>query len=352
MSGNVFVSPYNPVQQSGVRAKNPPDLVIADRAPSNSKDWAYFIGTQWLWVGHGVWGLIATSISPSSKSATWYPFGGGAVAVGSLTANDGTVVPPIAGTIIVAGTGVSTSGVSTTANNFWTTGNIGLGKLTVNATQAQYYTNRTPAAANYPVVATDNIIAATASNFTITLEAAPVVGRLLVIMDESGTATATPITIAGNGKTINGSANFSLNVNYGAVSLYYNGTAWFAYSSSDGLDPQQFVWAAPVGAGPVNMAINTGYVTTGAGNFQMNLPVATHIGDRVEVIVGGTGTITIHGSTGGAMGQMNIEGIVSGAGNNFESTVGPGNSVVFRSIATGNDQLWIADAVTGGWNAT
>lgn len=57
MSGGVFVSPYNPTQQSGVRAKNPPDLVIAARAPT-VKDFGFFPGTLWLFVGNSYWGML------------------------------------------------------------------------------------------------------------------------------------------------------------------------------------------------------------------------------------------------------------------------------------------------------
>ena len=112
-------------------------------------------------------------------------------------------------------------------------------------------------------------------------------------------------------------------------------------------------WVSTDGTGaPLTMPINSAYVTTGAASFQLNLPTASVVGSQCKVIVSGTGTITIHGSAGGAAGQMNIDGVLSGAGNNFVSTVSPGNSVTFRSIAAGNNQLWIADSVTGGWNPT
>ena len=236
MSGNIAVSPYNPVQQAGVRAKNPPDLVIAFRAPTTT-DYGYFLGTNWLYVGNSYWGLLSTVISPSTKTANWAMFGGVGSGITQINGDSGSTNGPIV---------------------TFTGGTTGL---------------------NFAVAGT-----------TATLTGGPIV----------------PLT-----------------------------------------------WVSTDGTGaPLTMPINSAYVTTGAASFQLNLPTASALGSQVKVIVSGTGTITVNGSAGGAAGQMNIEGIVSGAGNNFVSTVSPGNTVTFRSIAAGNNQLWIADSVTGGWNPT
>ena len=60
---------------------------------------------------------------------------------------------------------------------------------------------------------------------TITLPASPQTGEVHYIIDEGGAAASHNITIAGNGKTINGTTTIS--VNFGHVTLRYNGVAWF-----------------------------------------------------------------------------------------------------------------------------
>ncbi len=146
--------------------------------------------------------------------------------VQTLTGNDGVPVSPTADNINVVGAGVSTSGIST-AGNIYTTGSGST--LTINETQAQFLTNYRQTGISSNVSAIDYLIGCTAANITITLPAAPATNRILVIKDESGGATATPITIAGNGKNINGMANLSLDQNYASFNLYYNGVGWFSY---------------------------------------------------------------------------------------------------------------------------
>lgn len=152
--------------------------------------------------------------------------GGTSGPVNSLTGNDGVVVNPVGNNINVLGSGIASSGIST-AGNIYTTG--AGANLTINETQAQFLTNYTQTGISYAVLPTDFLIGCSASNITITLPAAPVSSRLLVVKDESGTATATPITLNGNGKNINGNATLSLDQNYASFNLYYNGTAWFSY---------------------------------------------------------------------------------------------------------------------------
>ena len=154
--------------------------------------------------------------------------GGGSGSVTSLTGNDGIAVSPTDGNINIVGNGVSGSGVSS-AGNIYVTGDDGDSTLTVNETQAQFLTNYTQSSVNYDVVDTDYLIGCTAANITITLPASPASLRYIVVKDESGGATANPITISGNGNTVNGTSTISIDQNYESVYIYYNGTAWFTY---------------------------------------------------------------------------------------------------------------------------
>lgn len=82
-------------------------------------------------------------------------------------------------------------------------------------------------AGNYNAKISDYFIGAnTGSAHTITLLASPPTGQALVIKDVTGTASSFNVTIAGNGKNIDGSSSLVISSNYGAASLVYNGTQW------------------------------------------------------------------------------------------------------------------------------
>ncbi len=107
----VSVSPYNPTQQSGSRAKNPPDLVIISREPT-SLDYGYFIGTLWLYPGNSLWSLSTIVISPTQRYATWLSLSG--TAQETFVTNSGSAVS-VDNSINILGTnGITTSGTGQT----------------------------------------------------------------------------------------------------------------------------------------------------------------------------------------------------------------------------------------------
>jgi hypothetical protein len=61
---------------------------------------------------------------------------------------------------------------------------------------------------------------------TVTLPASPTTGQTVPVKDSSGQATLYPITIDGNGNTIDGSATISLSLDRASVTLIHNGTSW------------------------------------------------------------------------------------------------------------------------------
>lgn len=100
---SVSVSPYNPTQQSGVRAKRPPDLVIADRNPT-TLDFGFFVGQLWVNLNNSYWGLVGKPINV----ANWVQFGITAPpGVQTLSINDlATTITPVGNNIDFANTGV------------------------------------------------------------------------------------------------------------------------------------------------------------------------------------------------------------------------------------------------------
>lgn len=85
----------------------------------------------------------------------------------------------------------------------------------------------TPGAYPYTTLATDYVVLVnTASARTIIPQATPTTGKMLVIKDNVGSAAANNITITPSGKNIDGAASSTINLNYGSVTIVYNGTEW------------------------------------------------------------------------------------------------------------------------------
>jgi hypothetical protein len=64
-------------------------------------------------------------------------------------------------------------------------------------------------------------------------------GRMFAIVDGTGDAATNNITIDGNGaETINGSATYVINENYGGVIIAWNGTQWNIVAEALGQDPR------------------------------------------------------------------------------------------------------------------
>jgi len=85
----------------------------------------------------------------------------------------------------------------------------------------------TPGAYPYTTLISDDVILVdTSAARTITPLASPVTGTRYVIKDNVGSAAANNITITPSGKNIDGAASSTVNINYGSVTIVYNGTQW------------------------------------------------------------------------------------------------------------------------------
>ncbi len=83
-------------QYLGVRALQPPDLQLAERAPT-STDTAYVKGTLWLdTTGGDVW--------MHNGAGSWIVLGGDNYAIETLTGDSGGAISPVAGNIDILGT--------------------------------------------------------------------------------------------------------------------------------------------------------------------------------------------------------------------------------------------------------
>jgi len=153
--------------------------------------------------------------------------GGGVVF--SVTGSNGVTAAPTTGAVIVSGVNATTTTVGVASFSSANFAVSGAGQVTL----ASQVFNRpyTATAIDYQVLITDATIGvtSTAAPRTITMPLAGMTaGQSWTIKDESGGAqTNNNITVNGNGLNIDGAATTVININYGSVTRYYSGTAFF-----------------------------------------------------------------------------------------------------------------------------
>ena len=87
-----------------------------------------------------------------------------------------------------------------------------------------------PGAYPYAVLSSDYLVEVdTSAARTIQLPNAPTAGQQYVIKDVTGTASSNNIslTTVGGAVTIDGATTYTINTNYAAIKVYFNGTSYF-----------------------------------------------------------------------------------------------------------------------------
>lgn len=85
----------------------------------------------------------------------------------------------------------------------------------------------TPGAYPYTILAQDAMILVdTTSAHTVVPQASPATGQRHIIKDATGTAATNHITVTPSGKNIDGNASFTIDSNYGSITIVYSGTQW------------------------------------------------------------------------------------------------------------------------------
>jgi hypothetical protein len=111
----------NPRKYLGVRANNPPEVVLADAAPATT-DTQYEIGD--IWVDKTAFNSYEL-VGFSSGAAQWAVLGGSTSAVATITGDSGSAAVPVSGNLNVLGTaadGLSFASASPTGDDI--TGSI------------------------------------------------------------------------------------------------------------------------------------------------------------------------------------------------------------------------------------
>lgn len=209
----------------------------------------------------GTTGQYLAKASASDRDTGWYSFAlvdadiasGAAIAYSKLNLSSSVVDADIATGAAIAWSKISKTSSSLADLATRTTANLTdfpsqsgqSGKfLTTNGTALSWGSvgggwsaALTVATANYTALTSDNVIVvnkSTGSATTITLPASPASGEIKIVKDGKGDAKTNNITIAGNGKNIDGTASRTINVNYGSFCLVYNGTQWNVWAERAG----------------------------------------------------------------------------------------------------------------------
>lgn len=166
--------------------------------------------------------LFASTVASASMTQTTT----GAATGTTLTVQAQNALTTGGNLVLGSGTGATTAGTIAFLVGGVTTATVVPNKLVFNKGRRR---NVTAVTTTYPVLDSDDYLAITAlaAPFTITLPASPTLGDTYEIKDTTGLATPIlPVTVAGNGKNIDGNASLALSAAYAAVVVTYTGTQW------------------------------------------------------------------------------------------------------------------------------
>ena len=169
-------------------------------------------------------GYVLTA-KDSAGDTTWSSAGG----VSGWTVSGNNVYETAGGNVGI-GTTILTASALTVMN-----GNVGIGTWVPNSSlqvDSSFSVYHILTAANINPTSGQTIIGVnTGAARTITLATADTLpGRIIIVKDETGTASTNNITINCQGaQTIDGAASVKITANYGVVRLYSDGTNWFTF---------------------------------------------------------------------------------------------------------------------------
>jgi hypothetical protein len=158
--------------------------------------------------------------------------------------------------------------------------------------------NWTNKSATYTAVNTDGIIADTSGgSFTVTLPASPATGSYVVFIDGGNSFQTYPLTVAGNGSTIDGSYTSAvLNITNAKVEFIYSGSTWEMATSTGTRG-----YTGSLGyTGSVGYTGSLGYTGSGATGVNWTNKSTTYTAVNNDGIIantsGGSFTVTLPAS--------------------------------------------------------
>ena len=163
-------------------------------------------------------GVITVAGNPGTSTLTVTP--SGSIASSFITSPvTGTAVPAAGALTFTSGTGISISAAGS-AVTIAATGTTTFNYINVNTTP-------------YVVTATDDYLSVDCSGgiITVRLPNAPAIGRSYIIKDRTGSSAANNITVTtvGGAVTIDGAVTVTMNTNFEAISVLFNGSNYEIY---------------------------------------------------------------------------------------------------------------------------
>lgn len=216
--GTIATQNANAVAITGGSVTGITDLAVADGGTGLSA------GTDGGVLGFTAAGTIASSVLLTANALV---LGGGAGATPTPMGSLGTTTTVLHGNAAGAPTfGAVVPGDADLTQNWTFTGAL--------SAQGGFRLNLTETAVSYLALATDVIIGVTDTSAARTISLPPAAtaatDRLYIIKDQSGGASVNNITVDPDGaETIDGAATAVINTNYGSLSIYTNGSAWFIW---------------------------------------------------------------------------------------------------------------------------
>jgi hypothetical protein len=163
-------------------------------------------------------------VANPNQSITTGPLLSTSITTSLLTANGKMVVNGISPPVSVSSAGQGIVYFDSTQNQFLVSQNGAAYFPLLSFTIVPGITSNTPITSLVDQIL---LVGTLSSNITITLPVSPVIGQIIFIKDQKGSAGSHPITIAGNSNTIDGNASYVLNVSYESVQLVYGSLgAW------------------------------------------------------------------------------------------------------------------------------
>lgn len=165
--------------------------------------------------------------------------------------------------------------------------------------------------------------------------------RTLIFKDGKGNAEQFPITIDGDGLTIDGESSFNLNIPYDSIEIVFNGTEWNAISGTtvgytQGAINSNNNAIARFDGITGRVIKNSSATIDDAGNITANSFIGTYDGSTIGVDKGGTGLTSADAGD-----------ILYGTGSNSLATLPIGAQGQVLAVSATGEPEWVIVSGTG-----
>lgn len=305
-----------------------PIAFTSDRDPT-ANDINFAIGQRWLnQLTKNEWVLFDFSSSTGTVQALWEEIGG-QHDVNTLTGDTGGAVSPnSSGNIDLLGTAnqiTTTGNPGTNTITFSLTNGVSVASFNVDANTPPGTDPVLPTAAGQVTVTGGQVAAATTANV---IRTASLAANTYTIQVQRST-TAAVSTVGSNGVCHFNSAQFTVDAN-GFVSTTTGGFTWNNIGASQAL------------------VAGNGYFCSSGGALSLSLPIASSVGDTIQVVLNGSTSWTITQGGGQQIRFGNQTTTLGGGGSLASNQQGDSVEIVCMTANT----IWCVVDSIGGLTVT